>query len=1687
MPDNRPAVREPIAIVGMSAIMPGAPDLDAFWQAIVEGRDLVTDVPADRWLAADHYDPDPRAEDKTYCKRGAFLPTVDFDPLAFGLSPRSVAATDSAQLLALIVADRLLADLGPARAGPDGERVGVYVGCAALQLMGEMSARTGRPVWRKVLREEGIAPERVEEVCDRIAGHCVPWQTATFPGLLSNVVAGRIANTFDLHGTNLTVDAACASSLAALSVAVDDLVLGRADLVVTGGVDTLNDPMTFTCFSKTPALSPTGDCRPFAESADGTLLGEGVALFALKRLADAERDDDRIFAVVRGIGSASDGSGTSIYAPLAAGQVRAMRRAYAAADYDPGTVGLVEAHGTGTVAGDTTEVAALREVFEASDGPGRQWCGLGSVKSQIGHAKAAAGAAGLLKAVLALHHKVLPPTIKAEPTNPALELDRSPFYLNTSARPWVHLADHPRRASVSSFGFGGSNFHVALEEYVRADAVPGVRRPAPRCAARPSELVPLSADAPEGLLARCRELVESMGERERLSETARRAQGAFDATAECRLALVASDCAELATKLEQAATVIERQPEDAFSGPSGMHYGTGGMGVGRIAFVFPGQGTQHLRMGTDMALHFPRALAVWQHAAELGLGERPLTDVVFPRPASTEAGRRRHRAELTRTEWAQPALAAHALALLAVLDATRVRPDCVAGHSFGELTALHAARAFDADTLLRLARRRGELMRDAGTGPDGGAMLAVDACAERVSGVTGLVPDGPAGDLRIANDNAPGQVVLAGSESEVAQAAERCAAAGLTARRLDVATAFHSPLVARAAEPLAEFLAAQTVRAPLLDVYGNTAAAVYPVRPDLVRQTVAGHLAAPVRFVDMIKAMYGDGVRTFVEVGPGSVLSGLIGEILHDVPHHAVPTAPSGISGVTGLHNALARLATLGVPLLPAGLWEHHATPRTAPEPRSGPQVRMAINGGNHGRRYPPQADDRQTGERQTDGPQTAGPQMDESQTDRSQSATPVTETPMTDTEPVPAPAPPEAGTEVVRALLEVQRQTAEAHAAYLGLAAKAVEALAGAEGNTVQEPDGTGWGDDLADPAAPAAPVAPMVAEESPAPPLPPTESGRPTPPEAPPSPNLSPSDMEALVLRTVAEKTGYPVDILAPHMELEADLGLDSITRVQVLAALREAFPHLEAVDRADIGQLATLQTVGEVAGALRELLAVTAPADGAPPPAATDSAPAGPAPPDVRVHRQVPTMVAEPAAGTPLPGLGEGPLSVVGDGTGLADEVVRLLGRHGVAAERHTDVPAGAAGVVFLGGMAEPASVAEAVARQREAFQAAHAVAPRMEQHGGVFVTVQDTGGWFGLRDCAPGRAWLGGIAALARTAAAEWPRASVKAVDCARGPRTDGEVAAAVVGELLGGGPSLNVGLPADGVRRTWAVRDEDAPGDAPPAPALGPLPVIVATGGTGGVTAEALVELARTCPARFVLIGRSKPDGPRANRIRATLAALEEAGSQARYVRTDIRDRAGLGAALAGVRAEWGPVTGLVHAAGVLADRRIRDKSAADFDEVFGVKVDGLAALLQETAADPLRLVCVFSSVVASYGNPGQCDYAMANETLNQVIAAERAGRPEALVRSLAWGPWQGGMVTPRLAELFRLDGVPLLSMEAGARAFAAELATAAPQPHVIISAGPADMLFGKASHAAHTANTAHAARTTHSTHTARTA
>ncbi|MGD9485889.1 SDR family NAD(P)-dependent oxidoreductase [Streptomyces sp. TRM70308] len=1735
----------PVAVVGIGALVPGATDAGGYWRTVLSGRSLITEVPASRWRVEDHYDPDPAAPDKTYARRGAFLPEVDFDPMAYGVPPTGLPSTDSTQLLALMVAEQVLADAG-GPAGVDRDRVGVVLGASALEMLPHMYGRTHRPVWLKALLESGVPEDEAQDVCDRISGHFAPWRESTFPGLLSNVVAGRIANRFDLHGTNHTTDAACASSLAALSTAVGELALGRSDLVISGGVDTGNDVGMFLCFSKTPALSPTGDCRPFSDAADGTMLGEAVVMYALKRLRDAERDGDRVHAVIRGIGASSDGRGTAIYAPLPEGQARALRRAYREAGYGPDTVELVEAHGTGTKAGDAAELAALGEVFRASgraDGP---WCAIGSVKSQIGHTKCAAGAAGLLKAVMALHHKVLPPTANVDRPSPAVAAPDSPFYVNTEARPWVRPPDHPRRASVSSFGFGGSNFHVTLEEYVPSG---GSGRVAARQRSAPAELVLFSGPSPEALTA------TAIDADRPLATLARESHGRFSAADPVRLAVVATDAEELSEKFSRAAESIRRRPDHAFATPNGVRYAAGTPEPGRIGFLFPGQGSQYVGMGAGLAMLAPEAQAVWDRLGGTRFDGVPLHRVVFPPPSFTDDERAERQARLAATEWAQPALAVHGAALLEVLRGLGLRPDCVAGHSFGELVALHCAGVLDARSLLSLARRRGELMRDAAAVP--GAMLAVAADRAHVSAVlasAGLT------DVWPANHNAPRQVVLAGTAEAIAAAEKEFAADGTGTRRLNTSAAFHSPLVAPAGAPLAAFLDTVRLTGPVLDVYGSADAAPYPASPDEVRRTIARQVSSPVRFQDQVESMYAAGVRTFVEVGPGTALTGLVEQILGDRAHAAVPLDGPGRCGAGGLHAALGALAVRGVPLDLDRLWAPYAVPGTPAKERE-PRMTVKISGANHGRAYPPAT------------PATVPPPP------RAASAAepPVAQAPVPGAAPGPGPASEEASGPAVEdapgpvsedapaydgggdwyaAVESVQRQTAEAHAAcqrmltdshmaFLRMTETTLAAMLGAQGpGAVADVADMADMADMAAPAAPlplprpstppraAAPAPPAQAAWAEAPahaaPVPPPAPGReagtapaaaePAQEAAEPA-RLSASDLTELLLSVVARLTGYPAEMLNADMELEAELGVDSIKRVEILSAVRKEVGELPTQD---IGQLGKLRTLREIVDALLPAgdavppgaAAPTSPAStSAPPTPAAPAAPAGqppaqefPTAPTARAEprrggeltRLVSRATVSPASGLATAGLWDGPLVVTAQGSddsGIAGLVAERLAAHGVDATAVTEVPEDVHGVVHLGGLTGSGAPKEAREIHRSVFRAARLLARRTAGRGGLFVTVQDTGGDFGLDGRGPGRAWLGGAAGLVRTAAKEWPDASVKAIDCERGDRDEGAVADAIVRELLTGGPEGEVGLRADGTRTV--PRAVPAPVASGGTARITSDAVIVASGGARGVTAAALLDLARAHRPRIVLLGRTEPapepaglasardepsltrllaerDSPgpggaspsaltaRARRIlaarevRATLAALEEAGSPARYIAVDVRDEKALSAALADVRAAWGPVTGLVHGSGVLADSRIEDKTDTQFDQVMSTKVDGLRALLEATAEDPLDVLLLFSSVAAVFGNEGQSDYAMANEVLNHVASAERARRPGCLVRSVAWGPWDGGMVTPALAGHFDRLGVPLIPLERGAAACTAELAGPADEVRVVLTAGGGD-------------------------------
>ena len=460
-----------IAIVGVGAILPDAPSAAAFWNNIVSKRYSITETPADRWSIADYYDSDPKAPDKTYSKIGGWVRDFQFDWKRFRMPPKVAAAMDEGQQWAVTIAADALADYGYPERPLDTERTGVIMGTA---MGGELHYVTAQRIafpeyvrWLRSAPEFQRLPATIQaalvEQFHAALDQDLPAITEdSMPGELANIVSGRVANILNLRGPNFITDAACASSFAAVEAAVQLLAEHKVDAVLTGGVDRNMGASSFVKFCKIGALSATGT-RPFGDGADGFVMGEGAGAFLLKRLEDAERAGDKIYAVIRGVAGSSDGKGKGITAPNPIGQQLAVQRAWEAAGLDPATATLIEAHGTSTRVGDVVEVESLAAMFGAAP---RGSIGLGSAKSNIGHLKAGAGAAGLLKATLALHHKCLPPTLNANPANPNIDFARTPFYLVNEPREWTPRNGTPRRAGVSAYGFGGTNFHLVMEEHV---------------------------------------------------------------------------------------------------------------------------------------------------------------------------------------------------------------------------------------------------------------------------------------------------------------------------------------------------------------------------------------------------------------------------------------------------------------------------------------------------------------------------------------------------------------------------------------------------------------------------------------------------------------------------------------------------------------------------------------------------------------------------------------------------------------------------------------------------------------------------------------------------------------------------------------------------------------------------------------------------------------------------------------------------------------------------------------------------------------------------------------------------------------------------------------------------------------------------------------------------------------------
>ncbi len=918
-PDRGPVRQEPIAIIGMACIFPQAPDLKAYWRNILASVDAVGD-PQPEWEAPRYLD-----SGRITTARGGYLRDLyRFDPRRFGIMPNSLDGGEPDQFLALRVAHDALVDGGYGDRDHDHTDTGIVLGHSTYLHRGQ-----GNLIQHQVVLDQtiellrSILPEVDGEKLGRVRAHLeerLPQFNADVaPGLVPNVMTGRIANRLDLKGPNYLIDAACSSSLLAVGAAMDELRCGRSRMMLAGGVNGSLPAEVAVIFTQLGALSRRGKVRPFEAGSDGTLLGEGLGVVLLKTLSDAQADGDRIYAVVHGVGQASDGRGLGLLAPSMIGESLAIRRAYDATGIDPKSIELVEAHGTGIALGDRTEIAALKSVLGERVGA-QGSVAIGSVKSMISHCIPAAGIAGLIKTALALHHRILPPTL-CEEVNPELGLGETPLYVNVEPRPWIRHPGRPRRAGINSFGFGGINTHAILEEAPAAALAPA------RLSAWPHELCVFSASSDAELRERVARIATFVEHRKDLAFSDLAATLAHvDRKETHRLAFVARDAQDLLAKIRQASKRLEQHGGSRWATRNGLCYAREPL-AGKVAFMFPGEGSQYIGMFRDLALHFPairRWLETWRGLYDDPPGDTRI-DILFPPASELTEQRQQELAErIHDMDVGSEAAFVGALAMNALLHDLGVRPDVMVGHSTGESCALAAAGAMPGHDLERMAdwmrsmNRAYRALLEEGRIPTGALMTVGALPLATIKEHIGRLDGG----VLIAMDNCPNEQVLFGDEQSIATLHAELGAAGGICNRLPFDRGYHTPHFLAVQEAFFARYGEIDLRAPRIPVYSCSTTGLFPSDDEGTKCLATGQWTTTVRFRETVERMHNEGVRIFIEVGPSGSLSAFANDILAGREFLSLATDKRQKGGAEQLLSVLANLYVNAKQFDPVRLFE---------------------------------------------------------------------------------------------------------------------------------------------------------------------------------------------------------------------------------------------------------------------------------------------------------------------------------------------------------------------------------------------------------------------------------------------------------------------------------------------------------------------------------------------------------------------------------------------------------------------------------------------------------------------------------------------------------------------------------------------------------------------------------------------
>lgn len=910
-----------VAIVGIGCRYPGADSAREFFENILAGRRYFREIPPERWRIADYYHDNRDHEDTTYCKQAAFLEGFEFRPAEFKIPKSTYEVTDQAQWLALVTTKAALEDAN-LKDLPKRETAVILGNTLAGETSRAQLVRYRWPYARRVFDElleelkvdAALRPILLNKIETRYKAAFPPVNEDNLAGGLANTIAGRVCNYFDLKGGGYTVDGACSSSLLAILEACERLTLKSCDLALAGGVDISLDPFELVGFAKVGALSDT-DIRVYDQRSSGFLPGEGCGIVVLKRLEDALSNDDRIYAVIRGAGYSSDGKG-GLTAPNVSGQSLAIDRAYGSTDYKFGDVELIEGHGTGTPVGDQVELTAFTEAKARHGATAIHQCGIGSVKSNIGHTKAAAGVAGFIKAALSVYYGILPPTKGIRVPHKIIE--QSPhLYPLVKGRMWP--GKKRRRAAVSAAGFGGINTHVTLESL-------SDNPHAPTDAAglgwllhsyQESEVFLIGADSYAELARTVRLLLDAAPKlcHAELGDLAAHCTRQFANKSYVRLGIVAASPAALSNRLERVSQLLEqnrlRSDLDYCNQREGIYFKRA-VAIPRIVFLFPGQGSQRLSMGRLWRDRIPKVAKHWDYCDEIlkkYIGGKITSHIFRDVYTAMDDTRNQWQADLAQTATAQPAIVATSMAATEVLRSLGIESDMSLGHSLGEYTALWNAGALTTEEALCLVAERGIAMSMSAN--TASSMLSIDQSAKQVQALLSDV----IGCATISNYNAPDQTVVSGDARAINQLLELCVHKGINAKLLPVSNGFHSKLMAGAQKVMAQHLS-KAMFAPLEHLVISTVTGDFIVKHTELPELLTQQITQPVRFIDAMHTATDEGGELFVEVGPRSVLTGLaqrnVGE---ERPFlFSIDLGASG-EDCTGINNLLAYAYANGIPL----------------------------------------------------------------------------------------------------------------------------------------------------------------------------------------------------------------------------------------------------------------------------------------------------------------------------------------------------------------------------------------------------------------------------------------------------------------------------------------------------------------------------------------------------------------------------------------------------------------------------------------------------------------------------------------------------------------------------------------------------------------------------------------------------